>query len=95
MGKFFTRSNRPAIIALSVITVILAVTVYSFVSLSQRTTPENAGPPPTEKLPAPSAQPTVNTANFASASPAAALSPSQVAIARPKWRGLTRASAGM
>jgi spore germination protein YaaH len=71
MGKFFTRSNRPAIIALSVITVILAVTVYSFVSLSQRTTPENAGPPPTEKLPAPSAQPTVNTANFASASPAA------------------------
>ena len=71
MGKFFTRSNRPAIIALSVITVILAVTVYSFVSLSQRATPENAGPPPTQKLPAPSAQPTVNTANFASASPAA------------------------
>src|SRR5579863_92588 len=71
MGKFFTRSNRPAIIALSVITVILAVTIYSFVSLSQRVTPENAGPPPTEKLPAPSAQPTVNTANFASASPAA------------------------
>jgi spore germination protein YaaH len=71
MGKFFTRSNRPAIIALSVITVILAVTIYSFVSLSQRATPENAGPPPTEKLPAPSAQPTVNTANFASASPAA------------------------
>jgi len=71
MGKFFTRSNRPAIIALSVITVILAVTVYSFVSLSQHATPENAGPPPTQKLPAPSAQPTVNTANFASASPAA------------------------
>ena len=71
MGKFFTRSNRPAIIALSVITVILAVTIYSFVSLSQRATPENAGPPPTQKLPAPSAQPTVNTANFASASPAA------------------------
>ena len=71
MGKFFTRSNRPAIIALSVITVILAVTAYAFVSLSQRATPENAGPPPTQKLPAPSAQPTVNTANFASASPAA------------------------
>jgi Glycosyl hydrolases family 18 len=71
MGKFFTRSNRPAIIALSVITVILAVTIYSFVSLSQRATPQNAGPPPTQKLPAPSAQPTVNTANFASASPAA------------------------
>ena len=71
MGKFFTRSNRPAIIALSVITVILAVTIYSFVSLSERATPENAGPPPTQKLPAPSAQPTVNTANFASASPAA------------------------
>jgi spore germination protein YaaH len=71
MGKFFTRSNRPAIIALSVITVALAVTVYAFVSLSQRVTPENAGPPPTQKLPAPSAQPTVNTANFASASPAA------------------------
>jgi spore germination protein YaaH len=71
MGKFFTRSKRPTIIALSVITVILAVTVYAFVSLSQRATPENAGPPPTQKLPAPSAQPTVNTANFASASPAA------------------------
>jgi spore germination protein YaaH len=71
MGKFFTRSNRPAIIALSVITVTLAVTVYAFVSLSQRATPENAGPPPTQKLPAASAQPTVNTANFASASPAA------------------------
>src|SRR5580704_16659302 len=71
MGKFFTRSNRPAIIALSVITVALAVTVYAFVSLSQRSTPENAGPPPTQKLPAASAQPTVNTANFASASPAA------------------------
>jgi spore germination protein YaaH len=71
MGKFLTRSNRPAIIALSVITVILAVTIYSFVSLSQRATPENAGPPPTQKLAAPSAQPTVNTANFASASPAA------------------------
>jgi spore germination protein YaaH len=71
MGKFLTRSNRPAIIALSAITVILAVTIYAFVSLSQRATPENAGPPPTQKLPAPSAQPTVNTANFASASPAA------------------------
>jgi spore germination protein YaaH len=71
MGKFFRRSNRPAIIALSVITVILAVTIYSFVSLSQRATPENAGPPATQKLAAPSAQPTVNTANFASASPAA------------------------
>ena len=71
MGKFFTRSNRPAIIALSVITVALAVTVYAFVSLSQRATPDNAGPPPAQKLPAPSAQPTVNTANFASASPAA------------------------
>ena len=71
MGKFFTRSNRPAIIALSAITLILAVTVYAFVSLGQRATPDNAGPPPTQKLPAPSAQPTINTANFASASPAA------------------------
>src|SRR5215469_2567467 len=71
MGKFLTRSNRPAIIALSVIAVILAVTAYSFVSLGQRATPDNAGPPPTEKLPAASAQPTVDTANFASASPAA------------------------
>jgi spore germination protein YaaH len=71
MGKFFTRSNRPAIIALSVITVILAVTIYSFVSLSQQASPENAGSPATQKLAAPSAQPTVNTANFASASPAA------------------------
>src|ERR1700733_3610116 len=71
MGKFFTRSNRPAIIPLSVITVALAATVYAFVSLSQRVTPENAGPPPTQKLPAPSAQPTVNTANFPAASPPA------------------------
>jgi spore germination protein YaaH len=71
MGKFFTRSNRPAIIALSAVAVILAVTAYTFVSLSQRATPDNAGPPPTQKLPAPSAQPTVNTENFASASPAA------------------------
>lgn len=71
MGKFFTRSNRPAIIALSAITVILAVTVYAFVSLGQRATPTNAGPPPAQKLPAPPAQPAVNTANFASASPAA------------------------
>jgi spore germination protein YaaH len=63
MGKFFTRSNRPAIIALSVITVVLAVTAYAFVSLSQRATPENAGPPATQELPAASAQPTVNTAN--------------------------------
>ena len=71
MGKFFKRSNRPAIIALSVIAVILGLTAYSFVSLRQQATPTNAGPPPTQKLPAPSAQPTVNTANFASASPAA------------------------
>jgi spore germination protein YaaH len=71
MGKFFTRPNRPAIIALSAITAILAVTVYAFVSLSHQATPENAGPPPTQKPPAASAQPTVNTANFASASPAA------------------------
>ena len=71
MGKFFKRSNRPAIIALSVVAVILGVTAYSFVSLSKQATPTNAGPPPTQKLPAPSAQPTVNTANFASASPAA------------------------
>jgi len=71
MGKFFTRANRPAIIALSVIVVILAVTAYAFVSLSQRETPVNAGPPPTQKLPASSAQPTINTANFASGSPAA------------------------
>jgi spore germination protein YaaH len=71
MGKFFTRSNRPAIIALSVIAVILAVTAYAFVSLGQRATPDNAGPPPAQKLPPASAQPTVNTANFASASPAA------------------------
>ena len=71
MGKFSTRPNRPAVIALSVITVILAVTVYTFVSLSQRATPENAGPPPTQTMPAPSVQPTVDTANFAAASPAA------------------------
>jgi Glycosyl hydrolases family 18 len=71
MGKFFKRSNRPAIIALSVIAVILAGTAYAFVSLSHRATPDNAGPPPAQKLPAPPVQPTVNTANFASASPAA------------------------
>src|SRR5579872_3477046 len=71
MGKSFRRPNRPATIALSVIAVILAATVYAFVSLSQRATPDNAGPPPTQKPPAASAQPTVNTANFASTSPAA------------------------
>jgi spore germination protein YaaH len=73
MGKF-KRPNRPAIISLSVITLALAATAYTFVSLNKDATPDNAGPPPTAALPSPSAQPTVNTENFASASPAATCS---------------------
>ena len=71
MGKFFTRSNRPAIIALSVIAVMLAVTGYLLVSVSKEATPSDAGPPPQQALPAPSSQATVSTQGFASASPAA------------------------
>ena len=73
MGKF-KRPNRPATISLSVIVVALAATVYTFASLNRDATPANAGPPPTAALPAASAQPTVNTQNFASASPAATCS---------------------
>jgi hypothetical protein len=73
MGKF-KRPNRPAIISLSVIALALAATVYIFVALNKDATPASAGPPPTASLPAPSAQPTVNTQNFASASPAATCS---------------------
>ena len=71
MGKFFTRSNRPAIIALSVMTIILGVTAFLIVSVNKSATSSDAGPPPAQKLPAASAQPTVNTQDFASASPAA------------------------
>jgi Glycosyl hydrolases family 18 len=73
MGKF-KRPNRPAIISLSVIALALAATAYAFVSLNKDATPANAGPPPTASLPALSAQPTVNTQDFASASPAATCS---------------------
>jgi len=73
MGKF-KQPNRPAIISLSVIALALAATVYIFVALNKDATPASAGPPPTASLPAPSAQPTVNTQNFASASPAATCS---------------------
>ena len=73
MGKF-KRPNRPATISLSVIVLALAATAYTFVSLNKDATPANAGPPPTASLPPPSAQPTVNTQNFASASPAATCS---------------------
>ena len=71
MGKFFTRSNRPAITALSVIAVILGVTAFLIVSVNKSVPSSDAGPPPTQKLPAPSAQPTVNTQDFASEPPAA------------------------
>ena len=71
MGKFFTRSNRPGIIALSVIAVTLIVTIVVIVSMNGRVISSDAGPPPSPKLPAQTAQPSVNTANFASASPAA------------------------
>jgi spore germination protein YaaH len=70
MGKFFTRSHRPAIIALSVMAVILSVTAYLIVSVNKSVPSPDAGPPPTQKLPAPPAQPTVNAQDFASASPA-------------------------
>jgi spore germination protein YaaH len=69
MGKF-KRPNRPATISLSVIAVALAATAYTFVSLNKDATPANAGPPPTGALPTPSAQPTVNTQDFASTAPA-------------------------
>ena len=68
MGKF-KRPNRPATISLSVIALALAATAYTFVSLNKDATPANAGPPPTASLPPPSAQPTVNTQDFASTAP--------------------------
>lgn len=71
MGRYFKRPNRPAAIALTLIALILAATAYIFVSLNRSEVPIDAGPPPSPSLPPPSAQPTVNTANFASAPPAA------------------------
>jgi spore germination protein YaaH len=74
MGKYLKRPNRPAIIALSVIALVLAATAFIFVSLHKDATPTDAGPPPSPSLPPPSTQPAINTQNFASASPAATCS---------------------
>jgi hypothetical protein len=73
MGKF-KRPNRPAIISLSVITLVLAATVYIFVALNRDATPANAGPPPSPSLPPASTAPAVNTQDFASTPPAATCS---------------------
>jgi spore germination protein YaaH len=74
MGKYLKRPNRPAIISLSVIALVLAATAFVFVSLNKDATPTDAGPPPSPSLPPPSTQPAVNTQNFAAASPAATCS---------------------
>jgi spore germination protein YaaH len=74
MGKYLKRPNRPAAIALTLIAIMLGVTAYIFVSLNKSVTPADAGPPPSPSLPPPSPQPTVNTNNFAAASPAATCS---------------------
>ena len=71
MGKLFKRSNRPAIIALSVIAVLLAVTGYALVLVHRTARSSDAGPPPSPSMPPPATQPAVNTQAFASASPAA------------------------
>lgn len=71
MAKFLKRPNRPAAISLSVIAVILAATAYVIVSLNSTARPGDAGPPPAPSLPAASVQPSVNTSNFAAATPAA------------------------
>ncbi|HTU04097.1 MAG TPA: hypothetical protein VMG13_00970 [Trebonia sp.] len=73
MGKF-KRPNRPAIISLSVITLVLAATVYIFVALNRDATPANAGPPPSPSLPAATTAPAVNTQDFASTPPASTCS---------------------
>jgi hypothetical protein len=73
MGKF-TRPNRPAIISLSVITLVLAATVYIFVALNKDSTPANAGPPPSPSLPPSTTAPAVNTQDFASTPPASTCS---------------------
>lgn len=71
MGKHLKRPSRPAAIALTVIALILAATAYTFVSLNNAATPADAGPPPSPSVSPSSAQPGVNTQNFASAPPAA------------------------
>ena len=70
MGKYLKRFTRPAVISLSVIALILAATVYAFVSLNKKVTPTDAGPPPAPSLSPPPGQQGVNTESFASASPA-------------------------
>jgi Glycosyl hydrolases family 18 len=71
MGKYLKRPSRPAAIALTVIALILAATAYAFVSLNKNATSADAGAPPSPSLPPSSAQPSGNTQNFASSSPAA------------------------
>jgi len=71
MGKYLKRPSRPAAIALTVIALILAATAYAFVSLNKDATSADAGAPPPPSLPASSGQPSENTQNFASSSPAA------------------------
>jgi spore germination protein YaaH len=73
MGKF-KRPNRPAIISLSVITLALAATAYTFVSLNKDATQANAGPPPSPSLPPATTAPAVNTKDFASTAPTATCS---------------------
>jgi len=73
MGKF-KRPNRPAIISLSVITLVLAATVYIFVALNKDATPANAGPPPSPSLPPATTAPAVSTQDFASTPPASTCS---------------------
>lgn len=82
MGKSLKRPSRPAVIALSVIAIMLAVTAFVLVSVNKNATPANAGPPPSPSLPPPGAQPAVNVQNFASASPAATGCSHPVALQR-------------
>jgi len=71
MGKLLKRPNRPAAIALTLIALMLAATALILVSLNRSEVPTDAGPPPSPSLPPPSAQPTVNTADFPATAPAA------------------------
>jgi spore germination protein YaaH len=73
MGKF-KRPNRPAIISLSVIALVLAATVSIFAALNKDATQANAGPPPSPSLPPSSTAPAVNTQDFASTPPTATCS---------------------
>src|SRR5215469_4939089 len=71
MGKYLKRPSRPAAITVSAIALLLGATAYAFVSLNKDATSADAGSPPSPSLPPSSAQPSGNTQNFASSSPAA------------------------